>query len=168
MNEKLRIRRLREAEAPLAAEAIRILKDAGDAHPAPRDAEAWRTWLGQNHNILLVSTLEGSPVGFGVGYLLERVDEERPMLFFYELEVAEAHRRCGIGTQLVEEMKAVAQAHKVRKLWVQTDPENGPANALYRKAGGIVEPRPEQLYLWTEPSSEGRECPPSLSCGDKG
>ena len=89
-------------------------------------------------------------MGFALGYLLDRVDERRTMLFFYEIEVAAPYRKRGIGRHLVEVMKTVAREESVLKMWVQTEPGDIAARALYRSMGGVENASSDLLYVWTD------------------
>ncbi|MFB8269382.1 GNAT family N-acetyltransferase [Streptomyces sp. NPDC055955] len=54
-------------------------------------------------------------------------------MFLYELSVAEAYRRRGIGRSLVE---APARERGCHGMWGGVDTDNAPALATYRGAGG--------------------------------
>jgi ribosomal protein S18 acetylase RimI-like enzyme len=58
------------------------------------------------------------------------------ILFVYELDVAEAHRRLGIAVRLMSELAEIARARGIHDGFVLTEPDNDPANALYRSLGG--------------------------------
>ena len=142
------VRRLEPDDAAVAVRTITRLKHPD--RPSTGDAaEGMRIWLEDSHNILLAALEQEHPVGFALGYLLDRVDERAQMLFFYEIEVLPTHRRQGIGTKLVEAMKRIAQAERVPKMWVQTDPENTAARALYKRAGAVPSDSPDLIYYWT-------------------
>jgi len=74
---------------------------------------------------------------------LRRSDSgEAPMRTFhcqdiYDLAVAEEHRRKGIATALIQELKKVAAARGAYVIFVQADAgvEDEPAIALYTKLG---------------------------------
>ncbi|MFC2082898.1 GNAT family N-acetyltransferase, partial [Candidatus Bipolaricaulota bacterium] len=144
------VQRLGVEDVALAREVIRTIKTHGDTAedlslgPANMDA-----WLSKSSNVLIAATDEGMSVGFALGYLLDRVDEARTMLFFYEIEVAIDFRCRGIGSRLVEAMKRVAREEGVFKMWVQTHPENIAARALYQKMGGVECEGQDLLYVWT-------------------
>jgi len=141
------VRRFGPDDAVLAARAIARLKHT--VNPPTNDpAAAMKLWLEDSDNILLAAIEQERPVGFALGYLLDRVDEQAKMLFFYEIEVAPTHRRQGIGAALVEAMKRVAEAERVTKMWVQTDPENTAARALYGRADAVPSGSPELIYCW--------------------
>ena len=88
---------------------------------------------------------------FALGYLLDRIDRSRPMLFFYEIVVTSDYRRRGMGRRLVEAMKTIAHEKQVTtKMWVQTDPANTAARALYQRTGSIECASVDLLYIWTD------------------
>ena len=129
------IRRLGADDANLGVEAIRLLK-APAGYPVPSLAHL-SNFLSRAENVLLVAAQDGVPVGYVVAYLLDRVDREQPMILFYEIEVTEAHRRRGIGSRLVEELKSMFRARDAMKMWVSTDRSNIAANRLYASTGAL-------------------------------
>lgn len=98
----MQARRLGVDESNLALEALRLLK-APDGYPTPA-AEYLVRFLARPDNVLIVSVMDGGPVGFLLAYLLDRVDRDQQMMFLYEIAVAESHRRRGIGTQMISEL----------------------------------------------------------------
>jgi ribosomal protein S18 acetylase RimI-like enzyme len=86
---------------------------------------------------LLVAVEADAPVGYVVAYLLDRVDRAQRMMFFYEIGVAESHRRRGIGTKLVRELKCICRANDVMKMWVPTGRSNVAAARLYASTGAV-------------------------------
>jgi len=147
MSETPKIQRLGAADAELASRVLHKLKQ--DVAPGrARSSQAMLRWLLNSDHVLLVAISESDPVGFALGYFLERVDEDVPMLFFYEIEVHKDKRRHGIGGRLVEAMKAIARQAQVRKMWVQTAPANLAAQALYERQGGTVSDTPDLVYTW--------------------
>jgi ribosomal protein S18 acetylase RimI-like enzyme len=50
--------------------------------------------------------------------------------------VAESHQRRGIAKALAGRLADLARERGIRVGFVLTEPDNGPANALYRSAGG--------------------------------
>jgi aminoglycoside 3-N-acetyltransferase I len=58
------------------------------------------------------------------------------MYFVYDVDVAQSHRRRGIGTSMLERLAALARERGIDEGFVLTEPENEPANGLYAKAGG--------------------------------
>jgi ribosomal protein S18 acetylase RimI-like enzyme len=105
-------------------------------YDGPGDPEAL---LADPRTLMLVA-LEGTrPVGFVLAHELPRRHGDRANLFVYEVEVAESHQRRGIASALLERLATLARERGIRVGFVLTEPGNGPANALYRSAGGATE-----------------------------
>lgn len=151
MSDSIDVHRLGPEDIALARETIRVIKTDGiPSEAASMDSAGMQAWLSRSSNILIAATADGIPVGFALGYLLDRVDERRTMLFFYEIEVAAPYRKRGIGRHLVEVMKTVAREESVLKMWVQTEPGDIAARALYRSMGGVENASSDLLYVWTD------------------
>ena len=78
------------------------------------------------------------PVGFVLAHELPRRHGDRAKLFVYEVEVAESHRRRGIASALLARLADLARERGIRTGFVLTEPDNGPANALYRSVAGAT------------------------------
>jgi GNAT superfamily N-acetyltransferase len=105
-------------------------------HDGPGDPEAL---LADPRSLLLVAFDGERPVGLVLAHELPRRHGDRAKLFVYEVDVAESHQRRGIASALLERLAEVARERGIRVGFVLTDPRNGPANALYRSAGGATE-----------------------------
>ena len=130
------VRRLGPDDGVLGADAIRLLK-APDGYPTP-SAAYLSTFLSRAENVLIVALENQQPVGYIVAYLLDRVDRDQRMMFFYEIGVAERRRRCGIGKKLVDRLKSVCRMHDVMKMWVPTGRSNVAATRLYASTGAVA------------------------------
>jgi aminoglycoside 3-N-acetyltransferase I len=100
-------------------------------------ADYMRRLLGSDYFITLAA-LEGNEVVGGIAaYELKKFEQERGEIYLYDLAVAEAHRRKGIATALMQELKKVAAARSAYVIFVQADTgvEDEPAIALYTKLG---------------------------------
>lgn len=102
------------------------------AQPSP---DYLRNLLGGDYFIALVAIDEGTLVGCLAAYELRKFERERSEIYIYDLAVAEAHRRRGIATALIEELKTVAAARGAYVIFVQADQGDDPAIALYSKLG---------------------------------
>jgi ribosomal protein S18 acetylase RimI-like enzyme len=100
------------------------------------DGEAQTALLEDDATIFLAAFRDAEPVGFVFGYVLPRRHGAPSILFVYELDVAEAHRRLGIAARLMSELAEIARARGIHDGFVLTEPDNDPANALYRSLGG--------------------------------
>jgi aminoglycoside 3-N-acetyltransferase I len=88
---------------------------------------------------MLVAFDGARPVGFVLAHELPRRHGVRAKLFVYEMDVAETHRRRGIGSALLGRLADLARERGIPAGFVLTEPDNGPANALYRSAGGSTD-----------------------------
>ena len=94
-----------------------------------------RKLLGGKQFIALVA-LEGEAVIAGLAaYELPKFEQERSEIYIYDLAVAAEHRRRGVATALIEALKTVAAARGAYVIFVQADPPDEPAVALYTKLG---------------------------------
>lgn len=91
--------------------------------------------LGSNHFIVLAAQKNGIVVGGLAAYELQKFERERSEIYIYDLAVAAAHRREGIATVLIEELKTIAAARGAYVIFVQADRGDAPAIALYTKLG---------------------------------
>jgi ribosomal protein S18 acetylase RimI-like enzyme len=104
-------------------------------YEGPGDPEAL---LADPRSLMLVALDGERPVGLVVAHELPRRHGDRAKLFVYEVDVAESHQRRGIGKAMLARLAELARERGIRIGFVLTDPDNGPANALYRSAGGAT------------------------------
>ena len=77
----------------------------------------------------------GEVVGGLAAYELMKFEQERSEIYIYDLAVAEAHRRQGVATALIEHLRKIAQERGAWVIYVQADLVDEPAVALYTKLG---------------------------------
>lgn len=94
--------------------------------------------LADPRTLMLVAFDGERPVGFVLAHELPRRHGDRAKLFVYEVDVAETHQRRGIASALLERLAEFARERGIRTGFVLTEPDNAPANALYRTAGGAT------------------------------
>lgn len=111
------------------------------------EGDAQTALLADERTIFTAAFAGDEPVGFAFGYLLPRRQGAPTMLFVYELEVDEAHRRRGLATRLMRELFAHAGGAEA---FVLTEPDNDAANATYAKLGGAR----SEVVMWDYPSAE--------------
>jgi ribosomal protein S18 acetylase RimI-like enzyme len=122
--------------------AIRLLRPGDEdvlrelaTYEGPGDPEGL---LADPRTLMLVAFDGERPVGFVLAHELPRRHGDRAKLFVYEVDVAESHQRRGIAKALLAQLADLARERGIRIGFVLTDPGNGPANALYRSAGGAT------------------------------
>jgi len=91
--------------------------------------------LGSDCFIALVAVKNGVVVGGIAAYELKKFEQARSEIYIYDLAVAAAHRRQGIATALIQELKKLARARGAYVIFVQADLIDQAAIALYSKLG---------------------------------
>jgi ribosomal protein S18 acetylase RimI-like enzyme len=142
----LDVRRAGPSDAADACRALSALKPGTD--PARIDERGMARWLRDPNRILILALDAAVPVGFALAYILERADGSGRMICFYEIEVAEARRRCGIGRRIVDALLETARGEAAYKMWVVADASNTPALALYAAAGAERSTDASVLFTW--------------------
>lgn len=101
----------------------------------PPDDEYVLQWLARSSNIALLAEADGQAVGALAGYELAKFEQARSEIYIYDLAVAQSHRRQGVATAMIEELRRIARQRGAWTVFVQADivPEDEPARALYRK-----------------------------------
>jgi aminoglycoside 3-N-acetyltransferase I len=74
-------------------------------------------------------------VGGIAAYELKKFEQERSEIYIYDLAVAALHRREGIATALIAELRKIAAGRGAYVIFVQADRRDAPAIALYTKLG---------------------------------
>ncbi len=91
--------------------------------------------LGSDHFIALVALKNGLVVGGLTAYELLKFEQERSEIYIYDLAVSASHRRKGIATALIQELKQIAAVRAAYVIFVQADIGDLPAISLYTKLG---------------------------------
>ena len=123
---------LMEAMLEMFGEAFDEVDTYSRARPGKRYLECL---LGSDHFIALAALKDGTMVGGLAAYELRKFEQERSEIYIYDLAVAAAHRREGIATSLILELKKIAAGRRAYVIFVQADIGDAPAIALYRKLG---------------------------------
>ena len=103
------------------------------------DADYVRRLLARDTFIALVALDADTVVGALAAYELPKFEQARSELYIYDLAVAETHRRRGIATALIEELRRIARTRGAWVVYVQADYEDPPAIALYTRLGSREE-----------------------------
>lgn len=85
---------------------------------------------------IAIAALKGNDVVGGLAaYVLPKFEQERSEIYIYDLAVAEAHRRQGIATAMIEALRTECATRGAWVIYVQADYGDDPAVALYTKLG---------------------------------
>ena len=133
------IRQLSTNDLALMEDLLAIFGEAFDevdTYSSSRPSNAYlKRLLSSNYFIALAALKNGEVVGGIAAYELQKFEQERSEIYIYDLAVAAAHRREGIATALIQELKKIAIARAAYVIFVQADIGDDPAIALYTKLG---------------------------------
>lgn len=101
----------------------------------PPSDEYVRDLLSQHHVVHLIAKDGDAPVGALSAFVLRKHERARAEMYIYDLAVAASHRRQGIATALIEALKPIAREQGAWVIFVQAEPPDEPAVALYTKLG---------------------------------
>ncbi|MBV5260008.1 AAC(3)-I family aminoglycoside N-acetyltransferase [Synechococcus moorigangaii CMS01] len=95
--------------------------------------------LGSTSFIALAAVDGKKVVGAIAAYELKKFEQKRSEIYLYDLAVVATHRRKGIATALIQELKAIGAERGAYVIYVQADKgaEDQPAIELYSKLGTI-------------------------------
>ena len=96
--------------------------------------EQRETWLAADGNVALVAHQGADIIGGLVAYRFDKI-EGRSEYYIYDLAVAEAFRRRGIATRLIDRLCSIAHEAGAWVTYIQADKGDAPAIALYSKLG---------------------------------
>lgn len=100
----------------------------------PPDEHA-RKLLADAAFIALVAEQDDQVTGALAAYVLPKFEQARSEIYIYDLAVDAGHRRRGTATGLIEWLREHARAINAWTIYVQADPPDAPAVALYEKLG---------------------------------
>jgi aminoglycoside 3-N-acetyltransferase I len=132
------IRRLGPADIGAMEAANRLFAEVfGDeGYHGPPPTQGYLGRLLADDKFVAMAAYTGSEmVGALAAYELVKFEGERSEIYIYDLAVREAYRRRGIATALIEALKPIALEKGAWAIFVQADPPDTPAVALYEKLG---------------------------------
>lgn len=135
----IRIQRLTPRDVACMRALLAVFGEAFDDVASyagnPPSADYLERLLGSDGFIALAASRNGEVVGGLAAYELKKFEQPRSEIYIYDLAVAEAHRRLGIATALIQELRSIAAARRAYVIFVQADFGDEPAIALYSKLG---------------------------------
>ena len=139
MNDDVRVRALGRDDVAAMRGMLAMFGTAFedvDTYTARQPDDAYLASLLSSATFIAVAAFAGSQVVGGLAaYVLPKFEQARAELYIYDLAVDEAHRRRGVATALIEELKSIAAARGIYVIFVQADHGDDPAIALYTKLG---------------------------------
>ena len=94
-----------------------------------------RELLATPYFIVVVARRGDGVIGGLAAYELRKFERDRREIYIYDLAVAKEHRRKGVATALIGELKRIARERRAYVIFVQADRGDAPAIALYEAIG---------------------------------
>ncbi len=133
------IRVLNERDEPVMRDMLRLFGEVfnePDTYCAAMpDSDYLCALLRRDTFIAVAATQGGKVVGALAAYVMPKFEQRRSEVYIYDLAVAATHRRQGIATALIQEVRRVAAARGGWVVMVQADYGDDPAIALYSRLG---------------------------------
>ena len=133
------VHQLSSSDVSMMKEMMTMFGDAFedvDAYTGARPRSAYHaSLLESDYFIALAAIKEGAVVGGIAAYELMKFERERSEIYIYDLAVAEAYRRQGIASAMIEKLRSVAAVRGAYVVFVQADLVDEAAIALYTKFG---------------------------------
>lgn len=114
------------------------------------DEDTAAALLARSDVVVLAALEDDTAIGFALAYLLPRIDRDQGMLFVYELDVAEEHRRQGHGRALLEQLQDFSAEQGLMKMFVSAGEDNEVAQTLLATSGGERSLRGHLWFGWSE------------------
>ncbi len=113
----------------------KVFNDAASYTVQRPDQRYLTQLLNSDTFIALAAIDQGHVVGGLAAYVLRKFEQARSEVYIYDLAVAETHRRRGIATQLIKQLKPIARARQAWVIFVQADHGDDAAIRLYDGLG---------------------------------
>ncbi|WP_151633670.1 AAC(3)-I family aminoglycoside N-acetyltransferase [Noviherbaspirillum aerium] len=138
-SDQFSIQQLRGQDIGLMHGLLAVFGDAfndPDTYGGKRPGKNYMVRLLDSETFIALAALRhGEVIGGLAAYELKKFEQERSEIYIYDLAVSAAHRRKGVATALIAELKRMAAARGGYVIFVQADHGDDPAIALYSKLG---------------------------------
>lgn len=122
-----------------------------DTYTGAMPSPEYRDNLLANPHFIALAALDGDAVIGGLAaYVMPKFERERSEIYIYDLAVVDTHRRQGIATALINEVRRRAPEWGAWVVMIQADYEDEAPVALYSKLGT----REEVLHFDIAPLEE--------------
>lgn len=141
MNDPLFVRTLTPGDVPMMRELLSLFGRAFDdvkTYSEHQPDDSYLEKLLNSETFIAIVALSGArTVGGLAGYVLPKFEQARSEFYIYDLAVDEPHRRKGVATAMIENLKQIAASRGIYVIFVQADLEDRPAIALYTTLGKL-------------------------------
>ena len=124
-----------EARVLAAGDEATLIAAARAIDDDPPSETRARALLADPCFVAVAALEEGQPVGLTYGHVLPQLTQTA--LLIYSVDTAEAHRRRGGATAMIEALRRLSRERGYYEMWVPTNASNIAAMALYVACGGV-------------------------------
>src|SRR3546814_9908891 len=126
----------RDDVAPMRSMLV-MFGEAFDEDRAYSDRPPGAAWLQRllgSDAFIAIAAMKGDEMVGGIAaYVLPKFEQERSEIYIYDLAVAQAHRRQGIATALIDQLRRIASQRGAWVIYVQAKLGDEPALPLATK-----------------------------------
>ena len=146
----MEIRRLQGSDYALLASAIQTLipEDERDGGRVASDAHL-KYALANTACYFILCLIDSTPAGYLSAFRFPAIDSDCFQVYLYDIIVDEKHRRKGIGSRMIEELKRDCKKDGADHIWVGTSVENEAAQKTFEGTGArrVRETYIEYIYF---------------------
>lgn len=136
---RISVRKLHAGDVDVLRNMLQVFGHVFEDKKTYCDSQPDSTYLQQllaGDSFIAVAAEVGTEVVGGLAaYELKKFEQRRSEIYIYDLAVLETHRRSGVATALIDELKREASHRSAYVIYVQADYGDDPAIALYTKLG---------------------------------
>ncbi|TGT59765.1 GNAT family N-acetyltransferase, partial [Mesorhizobium sp. M2E.F.Ca.ET.166.01.1.1] len=107
-----------------------VMQVAEDVFDEPVRPDRLAAYLGQPGHFMVIALADDVVVG-QCAAVIHRHPDKASELYIDEVGVAPPFQRQGIARKMLDAMFEIGREHGCEESWVGTEPDNGPARALY-------------------------------------
>ena len=104
--------------------------------------------LSDDRCYLLIAKIEEKIVGVLSGFRFPNVECGGTIVYLYDIEVSNKHRRQGVGKLLVQELLTLCEADGVSLVWAGTEAKNKAARGTFKSTGALLDSDSYTEYEW--------------------
>ncbi|MFZ4807259.1 MAG: GNAT family N-acetyltransferase [Hyphomicrobiaceae bacterium] len=130
------IKRLTADDIELARSVFAVMATVFGENAAVVSRDYAAALLHRDDFLVVAGLVDGEPIAGLTAFVLPLTRAQTDELFIYDIAVAPAHQRQGIGRRLVQAVRSLAAERNIATTWVPADNEDDPALEFYRAIGG--------------------------------
>jgi aminoglycoside 3-N-acetyltransferase I len=137
--ESIRYRKLDKNDIDAVRALLGVYVDVFKDQPMPDDMAFLEKRLRDDHIWFFVASKDDEVIGGLTAYVLPSIYGDRGEVYIYDMAIAEAYQRLGVGSGLLDHFKEYCASAGIKEFYLQADTEDIHAREFYKKNGGIEE-----------------------------